>query len=180
MDCYQCGKPVDGRGFEVTDVGPMHPACYRRLINDKQTIATLRAEVERFGAVRKQVAEQHHAEVKVLTDENAALRAEVERLTRELAEAQSCACSDCNGEILRLRDEIAGLGYIHAAEASALRAEVEKHRAIANQMVGALRLDLPENESTEMLLTHAYHRIVESQYMLTQLSRTLGGGEVGK
>lgn len=54
MDCYQCGKPVDGRGFEVTDVGPMHPACYRRLINDKQTIATLRAEVE---GLREQYAE---------------------------------------------------------------------------------------------------------------------------
>ncbi len=46
---------------------------------------------------------------------NHALANECNRLRAENEELQSCACSDCNREILSLREQIAGLGYLHDA-----------------------------------------------------------------
>ncbi len=60
-------------------------------------------------------------------------------------------------------------------EIDALKAEVERLRAVANQLVGALRLDLPVSESTEMMLIHSLHRVREAQYMATQLQAALSG-----
>jgi len=98
---------------------------------------------------------------------NAALRSstvkvehpEIARLRAELARAKSCACADCNTEILQLR------------------AENEATRRIANQLVGALHLALPLSDSTEILLTHAYHRVQEMQYMIRQLAALAAKGE---
>ena len=84
---------------------------------------------------------------------------EITRLRAELARAKSCACADCNTEILQLR------------------AENEATRRIANQLVGALHLALPLSDSTEILLTHAYHRVQEMQYMIRQLAALAAKGE---
>ena len=63
-----------------------------------------------------------------------------------------------------------------SAEIVRLRAENEALRTLANKMVGVLGIDLPESDSTEMLLTHACNRVQEIQYLIRQLALAAGGG----
>ena len=53
----------------------------------------------------------------------------------------------------------------------------EKEREIANKLVGYLGIDLPENESTAMMLEYAYNRIVEAGYLLDQAAKALHNKE---
>jgi len=51
--------------------------------------------------------------------------------------------------------------------------EMKTERDMANRLIGYLGIDLPENESTVMMLEHAYNRIVEVGYLIDQAARAL-------
>lgn len=88
---------------------------------------------------------------------------------------QRVARVDSDGEAMIQRE--AGKRPVVGSEIDRLRAENEATRSVANKLVGALNLDLPLSDSTEMLLTHVYHRVQEMQYMIRQLAALAAKGE---